>query len=191
MMFLRCNRTSEGTLTSYFPPMPMCFEVRPTSSTCLLENNPGGRAGCFGMTSSCCGPSRKSHNAKAPEKLSVPCKILVILSNESIHLFKRASQGTLRKFRKTTRSQKQRRGWFSSSKPRFAVQSGILWPTHFSHGWELGRLSFTSDPSFEFRIAGVPSKRSRALMGMHLALCDARDIIDEMKHRVGNRWHFT
>ena len=118
MMFLRCNRTSEGTLTSYFPPMPMCFEVRPTSSTCLLENYPGGRAGCFGMTSSCCGPSRKSHNAKAPEKLSVPCKILVILSNESIHLFKRASQGTLRKFRKTTRSQKQRRGWFSSSKPR-------------------------------------------------------------------------
>ena len=24
-------------------------------------------------------------------------------------------------------------------------------------------------------------------MGMHLALCDARDIIDEMKRRVGNR----
>jgi len=118
MMFLRCNRTHQGTLASCSPLTPMRLDVRPTSSACLLENNYGGRVGCFGMTSSYCGPSRKSHNTKALEQLSVPRKRLVILSNEIIHLFNRASQGALSKFRKAMCSQKQRRGCFSSSKPR-------------------------------------------------------------------------
>jgi hypothetical protein len=46
-------------------------------------------------------------------------------------------------------------------------------------------LSFNFGPSFEFSIAGLLSKRSRALMRMHLTLCEARDITDEIKRRVG------
>ena len=106
MMFLRCNQTHPGrTLANYSPPMPMRFDVRSTSSACLLENNHGGRAGCDGMNSSYCGPSRKSHNAKAPAKLSVPRKMLVILFNESIHLFNRRKVARLVRPSRVVRSQ--------------------------------------------------------------------------------------
>jgi len=105
MMFLRCNRTHQGTLASCSPLTPMRLDVRPTSSACLLENNHGGRAGCDGMNSSYCGPSRKSHNAKAPAKLSVPRKMLVILLNESIHLFNRRKVARLVRPSRVVRSQ--------------------------------------------------------------------------------------
>jgi hypothetical protein len=44
-------------------------------------------------------------------------------------------------------------------------------------GWAFG-------PSFSFSIQALLSTRHRALMRIHLALCEARDITDEMRHRV-------
>lgn len=38
-------------------------------------------------------------------------------------------------------------------------------------------------PSFSYSIQGLLSDRYRALMRTHLSLCDARDIVDEIKRR--------
>jgi hypothetical protein len=46
---------------------------------------------------------------------------------------------------------------------------------------------FTFGPLFGFRIGGLLSKRYRIFMRMHLTFCEARDITDEMKRRVGHR----
>lgn len=48
------------------------------------------------------------------------------------------------------------------------------------------RLSLIFGLSFGFSVQGLLSKRFRALTRMHLALCEARDIIEEMKRRVGS-----
>ena len=45
-------------------------------------------------------------------------------------------------------------------------------------------LSFTFGPSFGFSVQGLLSKRLRALTRMHLTLCEARDVTDEIKRRV-------
>jgi hypothetical protein len=42
-------------------------------------------------------------------------------------------------------------------------------------------------PSFWFGVQGLLSTRQRSLMRTHLALCEARDITDEMKHRIARR----
>jgi hypothetical protein len=39
-------------------------------------------------------------------------------------------------------------------------------------------------PAFGFSVEGLLWKRGRALMRMHLGLCEARDITDEIKRRV-------
>ena len=39
-------------------------------------------------------------------------------------------------------------------------------------------------PSFSYSIQGLFSERDRALMRTHLSLCEARDIVDELKRRV-------
>jgi len=39
-------------------------------------------------------------------------------------------------------------------------------------------------PSFSFSIQGLFSERDRAVMRTHLSLCEARDIVDELKRRV-------
>ena len=44
---------------------------------------------------------------------------------------------------------------------------------------------FTFGPSFGFSIGGLLSKRFHTFMRMHLTFCEARDISDEMKRRVG------
>jgi hypothetical protein len=48
-------------------------------------------------------------------------------------------------------------------------------------------LSWQFGPSFAFGVGSLLSKRSRALMRMHLAICEVRDINDEMKRRVSDR----
>jgi hypothetical protein len=39
-------------------------------------------------------------------------------------------------------------------------------------------------PSFSYSIQGLFSEQDRALMRTHLSLCEARDIVDELKRRV-------
>jgi hypothetical protein len=53
-----------------------------------------------------------------------------------------------------------------------AVRSGIT--------WRFG-------PSFSLGIEALLSKQSRALMRMHLAICEIRDITDEMNRRLAGR----
>jgi hypothetical protein len=48
-------------------------------------------------------------------------------------------------------------------------------------------LSWQFGPSFAFGVRSLLSKRSRALIRMHLAICEVRDINDEMKRRVSAR----
>lgn len=45
-------------------------------------------------------------------------------------------------------------------------------------------VSMSFGPSFGFSIAGLFADRSRKLMRMHLTLCEARDINDEMERRI-------
>src|SRR5215813_103644 len=81
MMFLRCNRTHQGTLASYPHPTPMRFDVRPTSPAWLLENDHGGCAGCDAGLPPTAGQAENLTTRRLSEKLSVSCKMLVILLN--------------------------------------------------------------------------------------------------------------
>jgi hypothetical protein len=48
-------------------------------------------------------------------------------------------------------------------------------------------IAWAFGPSFSLGVEGLLSKRRRTLMRMHLALCEARDITDEMERRVAIR----
>ena len=48
-------------------------------------------------------------------------------------------------------------------------------------------LSWRFGPSFSLGMEALLSTRSRALMRMHLAICEVRDITDEMNHRLASR----
>lgn len=50
-------------------------------------------------------------------------------------------------------------------------------------GVRVGFAAASFGPSFSYSIQGLLSERQRALVRTHLSLCEARDIIDEIKCR--------
>jgi hypothetical protein len=50
-------------------------------------------------------------------------------------------------------------------------------------GARVGFFLLSFGPSFFYSIEGLFSEKHRALMRVHLSLCEARDIIDEIKRR--------
>jgi hypothetical protein len=130
-----------------------------------------------------------SHGKIQPDALTTcsTCRSRSISGTISQGCRTRNSWSALSKLGRLTRRQKPRPGLTNCS-PRFAVQSDILRAYAFLSwvGVSSG-IAWAFRPSFSLGVEGLLSERRRTLIRMHLALCEARDITDEMERRVANR----
>src|SRR5262245_40662500 len=68
---------------------------------------------------------------------------------------------------------------------RGPVRHPLAYPFISWLGVRAGFVGASFGPSFSYSIQGLLSERYRALMRTHLSLCEARDIVDEIKRRGG------
>ena len=66
---------------------------------------------------------------------------------------------------------------------RGPVRHPLAYPFISWLGARAGFVRASFGPSFSYSIQGLLSERHRALMRTHLSLCEARDIVDEIKRR--------
>ena len=66
---------------------------------------------------------------------------------------------------------------------RGPVRHPLAYPFISWLGVQVGLVGASFGPSFSFSIQGLFSERQRALMRTHLSLCEAHDIVDEIKRR--------